>query len=130
MCLHLSKYILVPSYSCTSGHCGSLFSSFIIGTESEVAIICSKSTKCSAFQFSQKNGGGSMCLRSNIVLSLRNGTEKIDDLQVCSLDSGIDKALLGQCDRSFCINNNESPTILLLTDVTCFRNKQCNMRRM
>ena len=89
MCLYLPKFISVPSYSCTIGHCGSLFSSFIIGTESEVAMICSKSTKCSAFHFSPKNGGGSLCLRSDIVLSLRNGTGKIDDLQVCSLDLGI-----------------------------------------
>ena len=88
--LILINIFKVPSYSCTRGHCGPIYHHFLIGSEADVAIACSKSSKCSAFQFSKRNKGGSLCSRSEIVLSQSNTTSEPDDLRICSLDSGND----------------------------------------
>ena len=86
--VNFGKYISVPSYTCTRGHCGAMDNNFIIGSREEIAIACSKSWECEGFQFSDRYEGGALCSGVEIVVVQKNNTGDEPKLQICSLDSG------------------------------------------
>lgn len=77
-------------FFCNKGNCDPLLNETIKGSTGILSNACYKDSRCLEFQYSQINGGGHLCLRSEIDKKYRNNTKDIDidwndDAVICRL---------------------------------------------